>query len=184
MPGLLDLPAPVIEQIAKVRLDERIDYYVLMSKERCPKHYCFWVLRDLGHRGVHAAAWGARHSVVKADLWNVAKLGDTEWCRVLLASGADVHERDDRALAAASANGHTATVKLLLASGAAVNSRNDGALRLASDYGHTATVKLLLDSGADVHARNEEALRMASYHGHTATVELLLERGADASMLD
>ena len=58
MPDFLDLPAPVIEQIAKVRLDEGIDF-----EEECPKRFCFWVLREVGHRGVYAAAWEARHSV-------------------------------------------------------------------------------------------------------------------------
>ena len=57
MPNFLDLPAPVIEQLAKVRLDEDIHYYDEYSQRFRPKRFCFWVLRDLGHPGVHAAAW-------------------------------------------------------------------------------------------------------------------------------
>ena len=214
MPDLLDLPAPVIEQIAKVRLDENIDYYHEESKELRPKRFCFWVLREVGHRGVHAAAWEARHAVVRPDLKNVAVLGDTEWCRVLLDAGADVHAEDDIALIMTAGNGHAATVKVLLDAGANVHAQRDAslfrasehghpatlkvlldagadvhttddwALRWASRAGHTATVKVLLDAGANIHAENDDALRKASQNGHTATVELLLERGADASVLE
>ena len=61
MPDFLDLPAPVIEQLAKVRLDEDIDYYSVSWLNLPKKSFCFWVLLDLGHRGVFAAAWEARH---------------------------------------------------------------------------------------------------------------------------
>ena len=67
---------------------------------------------------MHAAAWATRHSVVTPDLANAAKLGDTEWCRVLLDAGADVHDSYDETLRLADGYGHTETVKLLIERGA------------------------------------------------------------------
>ena len=87
----LDLPTGVVEQLAKVRLDTPIEGY----SERAPrKTYVFWKLLELGHRGVSLAAFDARHSVLRPTLRNVAGLGDTEWCRVMLEHVADVNAAD------------------------------------------------------------------------------------------
>ena len=145
MPGFLDLPAPVIEQLAKVRLDECIAYYSELSKDECPKRFCFWVLRDLGHRGVYAAAWGARHSVLPDELYSVARLGDAEWCRVILAQ----HE-------------HSLWSK-------------NFALHRAAAYGQTEVAALFLQHGAEPfsHGLGAHAIEIAERHGHTATAAML-----------
>ena len=175
MPSFLDLPAPVIEQIAKVRLDEDI-YYLLGGF--WPKRFCFWALREVGHRGVHTAAWGARHSVVKAELKNVAWIGDTEWCAAMLArreySEAEMAEALDRA----ARSGQVRVGALLLRHGAPV----EGDLRpllIAADCGNTAFVALLLDSGARINSGRFSPLMGALENGHLETAEFLLERGAD-----
>ena len=85
--SLLSLSASTIEQLAKVRLDEPIAGY---SRHAPRKTSVFWILRELGHPGLSAAAWQARHSVLKPTLGNVALLGDAEWCRVMVEGGADV----------------------------------------------------------------------------------------------
>ena len=144
---LLDLPTGVIEQLAKVRLDAPI-----AAHRR--KTYVFWILRRLGHRGLYAAAWDARHSVVKPTLPNVAVLGDAEWCRVMLEGGADVKGRDRhgwRAIHHAARLGHIDTVAVLLEHGADVNAVDNGgftALRLATYSGYADTAALLREHGA------------------------------------
>ena len=145
---LLDLPTGVIEQLAKVRLDAEIGEYPSSR----PKTYVFWILRRLGHRGLYAAAWDARHSVLKPTLPNVATLGDAEWCRVMLEGGADVESNRYgwRAIHRASRFGHKDTVAVLLEHGADVNAVSGGgwsALRLATSNGQADTAALLREHG-------------------------------------
>ena len=144
---LLDLPTGVIEQLAKVRLDAQITG----EPSHKPKTYVFWILRRLGHRGLYAAAWDARHSVLKPTLHNVATLGDAEWCRVMLEGGADLEGEDRfgyRAIHIAAVFEHNDTVVVLLEHGADVNAE-DGvgytALRLAT--GNPDTEALLREHG-------------------------------------
>ena len=147
---LLDLPTRVIEQLAKVRLDAQIADH--NSSRR--KTYVFWILRRLGHRGLYAAAWDARHSVLKPTLPNVATLGDAEWCRVMLEGGADVEDEDGYGWRA---------------------------IHWAASLGHNDTVAVLLEHGADVNAVDRAgwtALRWATYSGHADTAALLREHGA------
>ena len=145
---LLDLPTGVIEQLAKVRLDAPI------AAEDSAKTYVFWILRRLGHRGLYAAAWDARHSVLKPTLRNVAILGDAEWCRVMLEGGADVEGKNRhgwRAIHNAAINRHNDTVAVLLEHGADVNAVDYGgftALAFATHYGHADTAALLREHGA------------------------------------
>ena len=117
---LLSLSASTIERLAMVRLDEP---YANDHAAR-GKTFVFWVLRELGHPGLSAAAWDARHSVLKPTLPNVARFGDTEWCRVMVEGGAAVDENDrrgDTALMCASRSGHTKTVQALAELSADVN---------------------------------------------------------------
>ena len=135
-----------------MRLDELIAYPG-DSTLQPRKTYVFWILRRLGHRGLYAAAWDARHSVVKPTLRNVAILGDAEWCHVMLEGGADV-EGEGRF-----------TYR---------------AIHMAARLGHSDTVAVLLEHGADVNAVGGgwTALRCATYHGHADTAALLREHGA------
>ena len=180
MPGLLDLPASVIEQIAKVQLDEGIDY-IWGSRDDLPKFYCFWVLREVGHRGVHAAAWEARHSVVRADLRSTATLGDLEWTRVILARGEHSQLDKDMAAVDAAYYGHTAVLAVLLDSGVHVEapSADMSPLSAASCGGHTETARFLIGRGADVHPDGQQPLRLAARNGWDAVVAILFWNGAD-----
>ena len=90
MPGLLDLPMSIIEQLAKVRLDEPMNWYPKYAPQ---KKAVFWILREIGHPGLFVAAWTSRHSVLRPTLGNLAQLGDAEWCRLIVKQGADVEER-------------------------------------------------------------------------------------------
>ena len=146
---LLDLPTGVIEQLAKVRLDAHIAGYLTFK----PKTYVFWILRRLGHPGLYAAAWDARHSVLKPTLRNVALLGDAEWCRVMLEGGADVEGKDGygrRAIHWAAMFGYNDTVAVLLEHGADVNAVSAGwtVLRFATANRHADTAALLREHGA------------------------------------
>ena len=117
---LLSLSASTIERLAMVRLDEPYAY----DHAARGKRFVFWVLRELGHPGLSAAAWDARHSVLKPTLPNVARLGDTEWCRIMVEGGAAVDAKDHRgttALMWAAQSGHTETVQVLEELGAEVN---------------------------------------------------------------
>ena len=146
---LLDLPTGVIEQLAKVRLDADIAGDSVYRR----KTYVFWILRRLGHRGLYAAAWDARHSVVKPTLPSVAVLGDAEWCRVMLEGGADVEGMDWT---------------------------GRRAIHYAASFGHNDTVAVLLEHGADVTAVYGEgftALLVATHLGHADTAALLREHG-------
>ena len=181
---LLDLPTGVIEQLAKVRLDAPIAEDSIFYK---PKTYVFWILRKIGHRGLSAAAWDARHSVVKPTLDNVAILGDAEWCRVMLEGGADVEGTDRngmRAIHWAASYGHKDTVAVLLEHGADVEGTDEYGMRAihnAAMYGHNDTVAVLLEHGANANAEDSRgrwtARRHATHYGHADTAALLREHG-------
>ena len=176
MPELLSLPAHVIEQLAKVRLDEPIDYYTRDSRETHSKSYCFWVLRDLGHSGLYAAAWEARHAVVKGTLRNVARLGDAEWCHFFLAQRQHSPSEKVEALRMAALFGQTAVAAMLVDEhGASVAGE---ALYAACDYGHVETARFLLEKGSNVHMVDEGPLRGAAQKGNAAIAKLVLEYGA------
>ena len=125
---MLSLSAQTIERLAMVRLDAPIAGF---NRRAPPKTYVFWILRASGHRGLHTAAWGARHSVLRRTLQNVARLGDAEWCRVMVERGADVDARDDDGLTA---------------------------FQVAAECGHADTMRLLVQLGADVDATNNYGL--------------------------
>ena len=179
MPGLLDLAAPVIEQLAKVRLDEPIKC-VYMNR---PKHYCFWVLREVGHRGLAAAAWQARHAVVDNHIVSAVQLGDTEWCRVMLEQNEYSAEEMGCALWVAASQGHTAVMSLLLQHGADLHYANDAPLYNAYMFDHTGAARFLLQRGADIRAHDLALLNIVVHaednlSGYHMTA-LFLEYGAD-----
>ena len=121
---LLSLSMGTIERLAMVRLDEPI----AELSSRAPKTAVFWILREVGHRGVSLGAWGARHSALEPTLRNAAILGDAEWCRVMVEGGAAVsgHDLNGRtALMRAAEFGHGDTVRLLVALGANVDGQDD-----------------------------------------------------------
>ena len=122
---LLNLSASTIERLAMVRLDEPIAGY---PRYRPPKTFVFWILRASGHRGLHTVAWEARHSVLLPTLHNVARVGDADWCRVIVEGGAAVDAKDSEgktALFWAAQNWHAETVQLLEQLGANVNANDN-----------------------------------------------------------
>ena len=174
MPSFLDLPAYVIEQIAKVRAGDEPNAFGYR------KSFCFWALRSVGHRGVHTAAFRARHAVVRPDLDSAAALGDVVWCRVLLAQSEHREVRKDRALHIAAVLGHLAVAVLLVEHGTHVpTGRVATILQQTCVNGHIATARFLLENGADMHAWGNGPLRGAIFGGHANVVALLLEHGAD-----
>ena len=124
----MSLSAVTIERLAMVRLDEEIAGF---NDGAPPKTFVFWILRGSGHRGLHNVAWEARHSVLLPTLQNVARLGDAEWCRVMVEGGADVDAENDDGLTA---------------------------LGMAAEYGHTETMRLLVQLGADVNKEDDNGL--------------------------
>ena len=147
MPDFLDLPGAVVERLALVRQAEPVPY---IAAERYPmrrKHYMFWVLREVGHAGVAAAAWRARHRVVRATLRSVAVVGDTEWCAAILKAGVDQRRLND-ALCSAASHGHAATAALLLRWGARPDANSRAPFRAAAEHGHAAVMDALLAAGA------------------------------------
>jgi len=108
-------------------------------------------------------------------LIDAACSGHTETVKLLLASGADVHAKDDWALRLAASSGHTETVQVVLASSANVHALDGEALVMAAWNGHTETVQTLLVAGAVVNAEGDLALRWAAFWGHTETVQVLAE---------
>ncbi|THX36906.1 hypothetical protein D6D10_06297 [Aureobasidium pullulans] len=101
----------------------------------------------------------------------------------------------DRALTAASNNGHVRTVQVLLEHGSDINAGlstmvcpvnfSGTALRAASANGHLGVVQLLLGHGADVNIdRHGFALHAALSGAYTEVSLLLLKRGADTCAYD
>ena len=112
---------------------------------------------------------------VSQQLMDASYNGDTEFVRLLLAAGADVHADDDYALRWSTHHGDTEVVKVLLAAGADVHARDDHALRWASLHGRASIVRLLLEAGADVNARDDHALRWAVENGHDEVIKILTD---------
>ena len=182
---LLSLPPAVIEQIARVRLDTPI----VGSFPGLPrKTYAFWILLGIGHPGLKAAAWDARHSVVRPTLRNVALLGDEEWCHVMLAGGADVEAVD---------RNHRCGVYMYPDICCVAYSRLHVLVSIplpcrlpqhwAADLGHTDAVARLLEYGSAVDDKDDNgmtALHIAADGGHTALGAVLLQHGANINARD
>jgi ankyrin repeat protein len=100
----------------------------------------------------------------------------------------DEREGGDTLLHLLARQGQEEMAKVLLAGGASVDARSPrGAtpLHYAAAVGHVGFVTLLLASGADVNARENDGdtpLHSAALRGNREMVELLLAHGADASV--
>ena len=107
-------------------------------------------------------------------------------CRLLLAAGADVEERDPLTLFTplhqAAIFGHECIVKLLLSHKADVNSRSkteETPLHLASQQGHLASVVALLLAGADPLLPSRSGflpIHLAASGNHIEAVRILIEK--------
>lgn len=104
--------------------------------------------------------------------------GHVKVVRFLIKSGADIHAQYDYALRLGALNGHLEVVRLLIESGATVRADNDCALRWSAKNGHVAVVRVLIESGANIHADNDFALRWCTINGYSEVVQLLIESGA------
>lgn len=116
------------------------------------------------------------------ELLDAARKDNTTQVARLLASGADVNERDRQhatPLHWLAFHGREAMVKALIDAGARVDAtltNGSTPLHLAAYKGHTAVARILLDSGANTSARNRDGitpLDWARRHRHQATVDLL-----------
>ena len=126
----------------------------------------------------------AGHRTVDKVLWLAAVSGRVQSLELLLALGASVRSRNNRALRQASENGHADVVQFLVQRGANVHADCDQALQVACEKGHAEVVQLLIKHGANVHARNYAALRTASQRSTAHIMQLLLQHGADVHAND
>ena len=120
------------------------------------------------------------------SLLAAASKGSITMCRLLLAAGGDVEERDPITLFTplhkAAINGHERIVKLLLSHKADVNSRSKTEatpLHLASQEGHLASVVALLQAGAVplLPARNGVLpIHKAAQQNRTEVMRILIEK--------
>ena len=111
--------------------------------------------------------------------------GSVTMCRLLLAAGGDVEERQPIALWTplhyAAINGHERIIELLVSHKADVNSRSKTEatpLHLASQEGHLASVVALLQAGADPLLSKHHGvlpIHLAAQHNHTEVVRILIE---------
>jgi len=124
-------------------------------------------------------------------LHQASKLGSTEIAKALIANGAQVDAKGERAytpLQDAAKWGREEVAKLLIANGADVNyiAAKDGAfpLRGAAGMGHEAIVELLIANGAKV-GRGDDggrtALHVAAHRRHSGTIDILVAHGADVN---
>ena len=127
------------------------------------------------------------------DLINAIRSGDMAKVSAVLASGADVNERDragqKTGLHWAAKTGNRAALEALIAAKADVNIKDrQGRTALWSGVEtDLETVKFLIDSGADVNARdliNSTPLLWASGFGKPETVAFLISKGADVKATD
>ena len=127
-----------------------------------------------------------------------AERGDAEQVRKLIATGADLNERDESgytALVWAARNGSTQVAKALIEAQADMNARDCAAngwtpLMHAIHKNNNEMARLLIDRGADVNARagkctekliedGAPALHHAAGEDNTEIVRALLAKGAD-----
>ena len=90
----------------------------------------------------------------------------------------------------AAKSGDVATVEQLLASGADVNEKDaafNTALHLASDNAHLEVIRVLIEKGADIDAGNltdRTPLANAVWGKHADVVQILIVNGADVNKLN
>eukprot|EP01035_Chromulina_nebulosa_P022488 gene22488-29119_t len=127
-------------------------------------------------------------------LHRAARIGHTEFCSLLLKSGADLTAKTKDmkiALHYASEGGHFETCFYLLVKGADLEAKSkDG--KVPADYASGETKRLLktwkralmvvYNSTAGLGGKT--ALHLAAFNGYTATVSLLLKKGADPNAKD
>ena len=121
-------------------------------------------------------------------LYKLAKTGNIELIKVLLATGFDINfpvtsHLEHTALSAAVLAGQVETVKFLLQAGAKVDTKGYGegtALFSAAEKGNLEMIQILLAAGANVNAVNgfsNTPLFKAIQNNHLEAVRLLVDRG-------
>ena len=120
-------------------------------------------------------------------LLDAADSGSISRCRLLLAAGSDVRERNlvtqMTPLHEAAILGHERIIQLLLSHKADINSRSRREatpLHCASQEGHLASVVTLLQAGADPLLPDDDGglpIHYAAMHNHSEVVKILIEQG-------
>jgi ankyrin repeat protein len=125
-----------------------------------------------------------------ADLLSAASSGNLAEVGRLIASGADLEQRDGQGqtpLLRAVAGNHVAVAKALLAAGASLNAQaanQDTPWLLAGASGRTEIIAAMLPLKPDLSLRNRyggDALIPACERAHVETVKLLLTSGIDVN---
>ena len=169
----LSLPHQVVTRLAMVRLDEPEIWPPLgpHGRKESRKSFVFFVLRR-GDRRISAAAWTARHYVLRPRLENIVSLGDAEWALKLLRASR-VFVDMSWCLKIAARSGKEDCVRMLLLEGADLHYDGDTALFWAAKEGHLGCVRALLEAGADAGARGGRALAAARLEAHAGVVGVL-----------
>jgi len=100
----------------------------------------------------------------------------------LITAGADVHDKNEKALRWAFKSNYLYIFAYIVESGNDFDSIriwDDYFLRISCREGRIDFIKYLLAHGANLHAKDDEALRQASRHGHLEVVKYLVEHGAN-----
>jgi uncharacterized protein len=130
-------------------------------------------------------------TLMDQKLLEVAKTGDLDQVRQLLASGADVNCRGQHGMTPllwASCGEHFEATRYLLSKGADVNytgMREGSPLMLAAYAGQSKFISLYLEHGAEVNlalsTAGESALHMAAVKNRTEAAKLLIQAGANVN---
>jgi ankyrin repeat protein len=117
-----------------------------------------------------------------------AQMGNTEMCRRLITSKANVNLRARNRwtpLHYAAASGQKDAATLLLEKGADIDASTDSAsgtpLYMAASQRHKEVVKLLVDKGADVSASSTDLLYYAAWRGYKELAEACIKKGANVN---
>ena len=114
------------------------------------------------------------------DLYEAARAGDYDKCKMILQRGHCSREGKNEALSVASLMGRTNITRLLHESGADIDTRSDiggTPIICAAQQGKVDTVKYLVQAGADKNADNNDgvmAIHKASQCNRVEVVEYLI----------
>ena len=132
------------------------------------------------------ATWGM-------DIFQAAGIGNIGRIEELLASGADVNQRNnlgETALHYAALTGHTNAIRMLIELRALVNQQdNHGATALhwAAMNGHANAIRMLIQAGCGVNQKDNYGmipLHYAARYGHADAIRVLIAAGADINQQD
>ncbi|GIL85874.1 hypothetical protein Vretimale_8946 [Volvox reticuliferus] len=190
-PGLLDLPAPILQLILASSGSGGLEAArscaalrkAFQSALACPELAAIFLIKRYGPNTALFHVYNA--SQLRDYLLCGVHDGTDQDCvtnklvRELLRMGASPRVQERFLLTAAAAAGDTSVVRTLLRAGVNAGSCGGRALVAASAAGHVAVMEVLLRAGVSARAENGMPLRAACREGRVAAARLLLCHGAD-----